>query len=256
MWGGEEEEEGFSVNPVWSPPNPLTYGNGPSEALCPLAAGFAPIHPSSSTEMGGGTHSPPFTTHIPPNPHPPKKKPQNLIALPKKIHILPGCFFLLTSACFASPPLPPLHLPPSLSLGGKKVIAQMISQSSVAVATGCWNWDRRAARTTERSSISQGWGSPAFVFAFKSRGARRCEAPSSTPCVRPFHQQPPNCLAPVIKSPPSRCRRGVSTALAFLRRLLVWWHSPLLVVPSALERRCSGGAAVELGHVAVSSLWL
>jgi len=112
----------------------------------------------------------------------------------------------------------------------------MISQSSVAVATGCWNWDRRAARTTERSSISQGWGSPAFVFAFKSRGARRCEAPCSTPRVGPLRPQPPAAQLPFIKLLALRCWHGVGTASAFLWCFLVWRHWPSLEVPSAPGR--------------------
>lgn len=200
-------------------PHPLAHGNGLSKVLCPLATSFAPIHPFSSTELGGGTRSTPAFLSPSHHPHPPIPPPLKK-SLPrlKKPHS-PWLLFLanLRLLCLSSPSsLPPLHLPPSLSLGGKKVIAQMISQSSVAVATGCWNWDRRAARTTERSSISQGWGSPAFVFASLSRGARRCEAPSSAPCVGPFRRQPPTARLQFIKLLVSRCHRGVGRALAFV----------------------------------------
>lgn len=245
-WGGGGGGGRLQCQPRLEPPHPLSRGNGPSEALCPLAAGFAPIHPVSGTEPGsGGPIQHPLSC-----PHPPQFPTASKSCITIKTPHSPWLLFLanLCLLCLSSPPsLPPLHLPPSLSLGGKKVIAQMISQSSVAVATGCWNWDRRAARTTERSSISQGWGSPAFVFAFKSRGARRCEAPSSTPRVGPFHQQLPTVRLRVIKLPASQCqpwsRYGLGVSSASLGVVVTSFAGGALC--TGKEAPALGGAAVE-----------
>lgn len=61
-----------------------------------------------------------------------------------------------------------LSLPRSRSQGGKKVIAQMISQSSVAIATSSCNWDRHAFRTRERSTISVCWRAEALCIYFQA----------------------------------------------------------------------------------------
>lgn len=243
----------FGVPPPPRPWKRSQRGTLPTGSqLCPPSI----LSQAQSWERGGH----PFNTRFPlplPPPTSPLYPPQNL-TLPKKNPTFSLALLFLANLrllCLSSPPsLPPLHLPPSLSLGGKKVIAQMISQSSVAVATGCWNWDRRAARTTERSSISQGWGSPAFVFAFKSRGAGRCGAPSSTPRTGPLHRQPPTAWLRFIKLSVSRCHHGVSTASASLGVAAPSFTGGALFTNE--EASALGRAAVELGHIVVSSPWL
>lgn len=91
---------------------------------------------------------------------------------PPEMHSSSQLLLFVTSTRLAS-----LPLPPSLSLGGKKVIAQMISQSSVAVATSCCNWDRHASRTTERSTISECWGAESLCICFQEPASQAAQSP-------------------------------------------------------------------------------
>lgn len=74
----------------------------------------------------------------------------------------------------------------------------MISQSSVAVATGCWNWDRRAARTTERSTISEGWGAQPLYLLSRAGERGGAKPPAPRHARGCFPASAPSCLAAVF----------------------------------------------------------
>lgn len=92
----------------------------------------------------------------------------------------------------------------------------MISQSSVAVATGCWNWDRRAARTTERSTISEGWGAQPLYLLSRAGERGGAKPPAPRHARGRFPASTPSCLAAVCNrlaslacsELPFRCHRG------------------------------------------------
>lgn len=92
----------------------------------------------------------------------------------------------------------------------------MISQSSVAVATGCWNWDRRAARTTERSTISEGWGAQPLYLLSRAGERGGAKPPAPRHARGCFPASAPSCLAAVFNQlaslacsePLFRCHRS------------------------------------------------
>lgn len=119
----------------------------------------------------------------------------------------------------------------------------MISQSSVAVATGCWNWDRRAARTTERSSISRAGGAQP-LYVRPGAGSRAPWSPqlhATRGALPPPAPSAPSAaalsIAGIAMPPWSRCGLGVSPlSLGVVAPSLAGREGPAL-----------GGAATERG---------
>lgn len=125
-WGGKRRRRRRAAMsaPAGVPPPPRP-GRRCQRGSLPAGSRLCP-HPSTLSEARSrecGIHPTPAFLSPSCRPHPPNSPSQKKKILHhlKKPHILSGCFFLLTSARFASPPLPPSSPSPSLPLsGGKK----------------------------------------------------------------------------------------------------------------------------------------